>query len=215
MIVLPRLRRVVLGPLDLRVAPLVSTWVKAFYSTRWKGFYDVEGLCIFPGRCGSLVAGHGNRALGFFASGFNCAESVFLVLNDRLSKRGKRCTCAVPCVATGFGGGIGRSGATCGALSGVVLAIGLAINHDKAADVEKKYKVYDLVSKVVTDFERKFGSSLCATLTGFNLREKEERLRYRSQRVQDKMCSKFVTWCTDYGAHLIDNLREGKKVSRS
>ncbi len=161
-----------------------------------------------------MVAAQGNRALGLFASGFNCAESVFLVLSDRLSKRGKSCTCAVPCVATGFGGGIGRSGSTCGALSGVVLAIGLAVNHDKAVDVEKKYKVYDLVAKVVTDFERKFGSSLCTTLIGFNLRDKEERLRYHSQRVQDKMCSKFVRWCTDYGIELIDTLEKGKKVSR-
>lgn len=161
------------------------------------------------GWCCDLVASLGDRAIELFGSGFNCAESVLLVLSDRLSKRGSRHISAVPCVATGFGSGIGRSGSTCGALSGIVLTIGLAINHREAADLEKKYRVYDLVSKTVTDFERKFGSSLCRDLTGYNLRDKEERLRYRSQRVQDKMCSKFVRWCTDYGAQLIDNLKKG------
>lgn len=147
-----------------------------------------------------------DRAVELFGSGFNCAESVLLVLNDRLGKRGSPHTSAVPCAATGFGGGIGRSGSTCGALSGVVLAIGLAVKHDKAADLQKKYRVYDLVSDMVTDFERKFGSSVCRNLAGFNFRNKEERLRYRSERIQDKICSKFVRWCADYGAQLIDSL---------
>lgn len=150
----------------------------------------------------------GDRAVELYGSGFNCAESVMLVLGDRLGKRRSHHTPAVPCVATGFGGGIGRSGSTCGALSGVVLAIGLAVKHDKAADLQKKYKAYDLVFDMVVNFERTFGSSLCRDLVGYNFRNKEERLRYRSERAQDKMCSKFVRWCVDYGAQLIDNLKE-------
>lgn len=151
-----------------------------------------------------------DRAIGLFGSGFNCAESVLMVLCDRLGRLERRYASIVPCVATGFGGGIGRSGSTCGALSGVILTVGLAVKHDRAVDLEKKYRVYDLVSKTVTNFEKKFGSSFCRDLTGCNLRDKEERLRFRSQRIQDKMCSKYVRWCTDYGAQLIDHLREAR-----
>lgn len=155
-----------------------------------------------------MTDGLGDRAVGLFDSGFNCAESVLLVLHDRLSKRERSRASVVPCVATGFGGGIGRRGSTCGALSGVVCAIGLAVEHNQAVDWEKKYVVYELVSQMVTDFERKFGSSLCRDLTGCNLRHKEERLRFHSERMQDKICSKFVKWCVDYGTQLIDHLRE-------
>lgn len=150
-----------------------------------------------------------DRAVELFGSGFNCAESVLTVLCKRMGKQGKSCAAAVPCAATGFGGGISRSGSTCGALSGVVLAVGLAARHDRAADWEKKYRVYDLVSRMITDFEMKFGSSLCRDLTGYNLRDEKERLRYSSERVQDKMCSKFVRWCVDYGSKLVDQVRGG------
>jgi C_GCAxxG_C_C family probable redox protein len=156
-----------------------------------------------------LAASIGDRAVGLFDSGFNCAESVLSVLSDRLGKWGRNCTGAVPCVATGFGGGIGRNGSTCGALSGIVLAIGLAAKRDKASDWDKKYEVYDIVSKTLADFEKRFGSSLCKDLTGYDLRNKEERLRYRSHRVQSKKCSKFVRWCADYGAKLVDSTKEG------
>jgi C_GCAxxG_C_C family probable redox protein len=159
-------------------------------------------------RCCDLVASLGERAVGLFDSGFNCAESVLSVLASRLSRQRRTCGCAVPSAATGFGCGIGRDGSTCGALSGVVLAVGLAMNHKEAADLERKYRVYDLVSKMLTDFKMKFGSTLCRDLSGYNLRDKEERLRYRAQRVQDKTCSKFVRWCADYGAQLIDQIRE-------
>ncbi len=153
-----------------------------------------------------MSANPAERAVELFGSGFNCAESVLSVLCDRLSKRGRRYASVVPCAATGFGGGIGRSGSTCGALSGVVLTVGLVARHDRAVDWEKKYMVYDLVSKTIMDFEKEFGSSLCRDLTGCNLRDEQERLRFNSERIQDKMCSKFVKWCVDYGSLLIDRL---------
>ncbi|MDH5733721.1 MAG: C-GCAxxG-C-C family protein [Candidatus Bathyarchaeota archaeon] len=121
----------------------------------------------------------------------------------------KSCGRAVPSVATGFGGGIDRSGGTCGALSGAVMAVGLMVGHRRADDLERKYMVYDLVSGMIGEFEREFGSSSCRDLTGADLRVGEERLRFRSQKVEDKVCSKFVKWCVSQGARLLDELREG------
>jgi len=125
-----------------------------------------------------------------------------------MEKLGRSCGRAVPSVATGFGGGIGRSGGTCGALSGVVMAVGLMVGRRRADDLGRKYRVYDLVSRMIGEFEREFGSSLCRDLIGINLRVEEERLRFRSQKVQDKVCSKFVKWCVNHGATLLDQLKE-------
>ena len=155
------------------------------------------------------VASEAERAVMLFSSGFNCAEAVLTVLCRRVGKLGKSCAGAVPSAATGFGGGIGRGGGTCGALSGVVLALGLLAKHDRAEDFEGKYRVYDLVSRLIGDFEREFGSSSCRDLIGMDLRVGEERLRFRSQRVHDKVCSRFVRWCVDRGARLMNQLREG------
>ena len=130
----------------------------------------------------------GDRAVMLFGAGFNCAEAVLTVLSNRMRKLGRDCSEMVPCVATGFGGGIGRSGGTCGALSGVVLALGLMGRHERAEDFEGKYRVYDLVGKLIEDFEKEFGASCCKNLIGIDLKSKEERLRFRSDRVHDKVC---------------------------
>jgi len=155
------------------------------------------------------VVSEGDRAVVLFGSGFNCSEAVLTVLCRRLEKLGRSFGGVVPCVATGFGGGIGSSGGTCGALSGVVLALGLVARHERAEDFEGKYRVYDLVGRLIGDFEREFGSSCCRDLIGLDLSVGEERVRFRSDRVHDKVCSRFVRWCVDRGARLMDQLREG------
>ena len=155
------------------------------------------------------VVNEGDRAVMLFGAGFNCAEAVLTVLSNRMRKLGRDCTEIVPCVATGFGGGIGRSGGMCGALSGVVLALSLMGKHERAEDFEGKYRVYDSVGRLIEDFEREFGSSCCRDLIGIDLKSREERLRFRSDRVHDKVCSRFVKWCVGRGARLMDQPREG------
>lgn len=130
------------------------------------------------------------------------------VLCERMGKLGRSCGRAVPSVATGFGGGIGRSGGACGALSGAVKAVGLMVWHRRADDLERKYMVYDLVSRMIGEFEKEFGSSSCRDLTRIDLRVEEERFRFRSQKVQDKVCSKFVERCVNHGVRLMDQLKE-------
>jgi len=156
----------------------------------------------------SGIANEADRAVMLFSSGFNCAEAVLTVLCERMEKLDRSFGGAVPSVATGFGGGIGRSGGTCGALSGAVVAVGLLIGHRRADDLERKYRVYDLVLGMIGEFEREFGSSSCRDLIRIDLMVEEERFRFRSQKVQDKVCSKFVKWCVNHGVRLMDQLKE-------
>lgn len=86
------------------------------------------------------IADETDKAVMLFSSGFNCAGAVLTVLCERMGKLGRSCGRAVPPVATGFGGGIGRSGGACGALSGAVMAVGLLVWHRRADDLERKYR---------------------------------------------------------------------------
>jgi len=138
------------------------------------------------------IADEADKAVMLFSSGFNCAEAVLSVLCERMEKLGRSCGKAVPSVATGFGGGIG-----------------MMVGHRRADDLERKYIVYDLVSRMIGEFEREFGSSSCRDLARVDLRVEEERLRFRSQKMEDKVCSKFVKWCVNHGSRLLDQLREG------
>ncbi len=89
--------------------------------------------------------------------GFNCAESVLLIVTG---ERGIR-NSLIPRIATAFGGGIGRQGHICGALSGGVMSIGALYGRDRGEDQTARDTSYTLSSELCTRFRKEFGSMDC------------------------------------------------------
>lgn len=135
-----------------------------------------------------------------FNSGLNCAESVLLTLSGRLA--GKNSASIIPRIATGFGGGVGRNGDMCGAVSGGVMAIGLALGRDKAE--HSKEACYAAVDRFYADFVKEFGSSKCRELTGVDLKA-----RVTSGTSHDQMylerCNLIVVWAARKANEIISN----------
>jgi C_GCAxxG_C_C family probable redox protein len=117
------------------------------------------------------------RARKNFSLGYNCAEcvteAVFSLVDTGLPVEVKKC-------ATGFGGGIGLFGDTCGALAGCVMAVsavhgrtGLPEGEDPK-DVAKKSKqqlygrpgAYRIFNQIPNRFKEKFNHTQCRELTG-------------------------------------------------
>lgn len=105
-----------------------------------------------------------------FRSGLNCAECVF----DALSRAGvlKDVPKETIAMCVGFGGGIGMSGNTCGALSGAVLALGSVYGRkdpwsvpqeERGAQIAQKY--YRRYNRLADDFKKANGSVLCREIT--------------------------------------------------
>jgi C_GCAxxG_C_C family probable redox protein len=93
-------------------------------------------------------------------------------------------------LAMGFGGGMARTGKTCGAVTGVYMILGLSqhINENNAREsIERTYKL-------IRDFNREFtalhGSLNCKDLIKLDLAVPEQRAE-----AQDKHI--FVTVCPD------------------
>ena len=124
-----------------------------------------------------------------FNSGFNCAESVLLTLSGRMARRNSESW--IPRIATGFGGGVGRNGDICGALSGGVMAIGLALGRDKAE--QSRDPCYAAVDCFYTDFVKEFGSSKCRELTGIDLKARVGSGTYHD-RIHLERCNLIVAW---------------------
>ncbi|MDH7477732.1 MAG: C-GCAxxG-C-C family protein, partial [Candidatus Bathyarchaeota archaeon] len=61
------------------------------------------------------------KAVKRFLYGFNCAQSVLLTMFEHWNGENE----LIPKIATTFGGGIGRCGSLCGALTGGVMALGI------------------------------------------------------------------------------------------
>jgi C_GCAxxG_C_C family probable redox protein len=97
----------------------------------------------------------------------------------------------VPKIATAFGGGIGRRGSLCGALTGAIMAIGLKHGTDKPILVEKE-KAYALALRFYDRFVKECGSPFCRELIGYDLTDPAELKRLRVSNVREEKCSNLV-----------------------
>lgn len=104
-------------------------------------------------------------AAGCFSGGFNCAQAVFTAFSGDLGLEPQ----SALRVACGFGGGMGHTGSTCGAVSGAVMAIGLKHGKCRPEDNDAKAKTYELVAEFCKRFKEKHGSLLCTELLGHDL----------------------------------------------
>lgn len=97
----------------------------------------------------------------------------------------------IPRIATGFGGGIGRCGSVCGALTGGVMAIGIRHGTNETS-LEKRLKAYELSRKLYKEFENRHGSVFCRDLIGLELSNPDDAKKVRSTKVFEKKCPIFI-----------------------
>jgi len=121
-----------------------------------------------------------------FKEDANCAEIVLLTVTRGWKMRSK----LIPRVATPFGGGIGRQGGVCGALSGGVVAIGARYGRDVPKDLEARDKSYALTRELFRRFKEEFGGIDCYDLIQCDLLTPEGRTRQRE--IRREKCVKFV-----------------------
>jgi len=127
------------------------------------------------------------EAVGFFQEGYNCAQSIVLAM-QKFWKVEKPLE---PKVASAFGGGIGRGGSICGALTGGVIAIGLKYGTNNPL-AEEREKAYLLALKFFNQFRKDCGSVLCRELIGHNLANPKELEKARKAGVFREKCDKFI-----------------------
>jgi len=128
-------------------------------------------------------------AVACFKEGFNCSQAVFstyaplLGLDRETALR----------VAAPFGGGMGRTGETCGAASGALMVIGLKCGQPTAGDKEAKEKTYSLAAEFLNRFAaRNNGCVKCRELLGFDVGNPQDQQAAREQGLFETLCPKFV-----------------------
>jgi C_GCAxxG_C_C family probable redox protein len=118
----------------------------------------------------------------------NCSQSVISVfcedygLDKKLALQ----------LAQGFGGGMGHTGQTCGAVTGAYMALGLS---QKIATENAREKI-DNTYALINEFNRKFkalhGSLNCTELLGYDLGLPEKLTEAREKGVFTTKCPNFV-----------------------
>jgi len=131
-----------------------------------------------------------------FASGLYCAESVVLAL---ARARGIESD-LLPKVATGFCGGMSRTCGTCGAVTGAIMGMGLALGRSKAGDSVDP--AYSATRNLIKEFEQEFGATECHVLLGCDLNTPEGQEMFREEGL-NAQCAKFTGKAAEIAARLI------------
>jgi C_GCAxxG_C_C family probable redox protein len=97
-----------------------------------------------------------------FSQHYNCSQSVFSAFADQL---GMDRETALK-LASPFGGGVARRGGICGAVTGALLALGLARGAQAPAGKEE---IYRLSQEFMRLFEEKHSTILCRGLIDCDL----------------------------------------------
>jgi C_GCAxxG_C_C family probable redox protein len=95
-------------------------------------------------------------------------------------------------LAMGFGGGMARSGKTCGAVTGSYMVLGLAQKISPDNPHESNDKTYELMQKFNKKFEAIYGSLNCKELIGYDLSTPEGLAEARNKAVFTSTCPNFV-----------------------
>lgn len=108
-----------------------------------------------------------NQAIEFFKEGYNCTQAVVLAHLDLLGVEKEQAMK----LCQSFGGGMGRLRQVCGTVSGMFFVAGALTGSSEPRDMESKKKNYEAVQKLATEFEKKNGSIICATLLGLDRKD--------------------------------------------
>jgi C_GCAxxG_C_C family probable redox protein len=130
-----------------------------------------------------------DQAIAHYKNGYNCAQSVLLALYLHMDTNGENDL--IPKIAAGFGGGIGRCGSVCGALTGSIMAVGIK-NAPNEPGIEKRAQTYAHAKALFKQFETEQGTVLCKDLLKYDLSNPEEAAKFRQEQIQEKVCHKLI-----------------------
>ncbi len=141
-----------------------------------------------------------SKASDTFAQGYSCSQAV---LSARCERYGLDQKTALT-IATGFGGGMARTGNTCGAVTGAISIIGLHAGSAKAGDTEAKENTYRIVREFIAEFEDAFGSTNCTELVGCHIGTPSGYDKARKQGLFENICPRYVDGAVEILDQILD-----------
>lgn len=138
------------------------------------------------------------RCEALYNDGFYCAECVVQAVADHYSLESE----LLPRLATGFCSGMARTGGTCGAVTGGVLALSLFLGRATAEQpVEANYA---LVQAFVDGFRQEFGTLNCSDLLGCDLGADAGQQQFQDQDLQQR-CRSYSGYAAETVSRLLDH----------
>ncbi|MBO5772342.1 MAG: C_GCAxxG_C_C family protein [Clostridia bacterium] len=131
-------------------------------------------------------------ATELFLSGYNCAQSVLCAFSDVTNvdeETAKK-------MASSFGGGMGRMRYVCGAVSGMLMVLGIVFGYTDTESDTDKLAHYKLVQEKMRQFIGHFGSVTCSEL----IKTKDDNFvptPRNEEFYKARPCAKYVWYCAE------------------
>ena len=149
------------------------------------------------------------RAVDNFMAGYGCCQSVVAAFSDlygldeTLAKK----------IGAGFGGGVGRMRMMCGAVSGIVMLVGLDCGQTEGSDREGKSACYKVVQDLLEKSRQENGSIICAEILGIQGHEKAHSSYVASPRTAEYYKSRPCAAKVESAARIFANYLKEKQQS--
>ncbi|MGE5454844.1 MAG: C-GCAxxG-C-C family protein [Methylocystaceae bacterium] len=125
------------------------------------------------------------QAVKNFHNPYSCSQTIFTAFGPGLGCPEDMCVRVASC----FGGGMARTGNTCGLVTGALMAIGLMYNPDSSSP---KDEVYQLARTFKQNFEANHGSITCRDLLGHDISTPEGQQKVETGDLHEKICRELV-----------------------
>ena len=100
---------------------------------------------------------HAEYAAELFMKGYSCSQAIAVAFCDVTGLSPEHSAK----MASSFGGGIGRLREVCGAVSGMLMVVGLLYGYADPEDAAAKKAHYTLVQQLAGKFKEEIGSIIC------------------------------------------------------
>ncbi len=141
-----------------------------------------------------------DQAVMLFQQGFICSQAVLAAYAPNLDLPYETALK----IAAGFGGGMGRSGEVCGAVSGAIMVIGLHTGLIEPGNSAAKENTYALTQQLIAQFKERHGSISCRDLLGCDLGQPEGLQHAREAQLFTRRCPQFVRDAAEIVSALIE-----------
>ena len=140
------------------------------------------------------------KAAELFAEGYSCSQSLLV---SRAGQFGLSTENALK-VSAAFGGGLGRQGEVCGAVSGALMVIGLAHGQTTPQQKEAKEHTYQLTRRFIAEFTRRTGALHCRDLLGCQIGTPEGLQLAQEQSLFKTVCPHLVAEASQILDEILD-----------
>ncbi len=127
-------------------------------------------------------------AQNYFSQGFSCSQAVAAAFAGDFGLE----PATLLRVAAAFGGGVARSGDTCGAVTGGLMVIGLCYGIIQP-DPPAKERTYERAREFLARFRARHGAVACRALLGHDFSTAEGQAAIKERRLTHTICPGLVT----------------------